>query len=134
VGLLSQHELLSRHNYYKTLRTITLQTQSEPPPPCHRSSKTTSNQRKMRPSCVCSRPLSKNQETRSPTSTLQPLRGRRRLMPQTPNSVPHIEVCDTPPHPKKGARERACLRPLVNTPNRIDTLGRCHGVCSLERR
>lgn len=39
---------------------------------------------------VCSRPLSKNQEPRSPTSTHQDSLPARRLMPQTPNSVPHI--------------------------------------------
>lgn len=78
---------------------------------------------------ACSRPLSKNQTTRSPTSTQQPLTGHRRLMPQTPNSM----SC-TPPHKEAGTIDKACLRPLVNTPNRTPTFGECHGVCSLERR
>ena len=47
----------------------------------------------------------------------------RRLMPQTPNSVPYIL-----------RRSFACLRPLVNTPNRSPTFADCHEVCSLERR
>ncbi len=38
--------------------------------------------------CQCSRPLSKNQTTRDSTSTHPPITGKRRLMPQTPNSVP----------------------------------------------
>jgi hypothetical protein len=70
------------------------------------------------------------QESRnkSPTSPRPDHSPNRRLMPQTPNSMPCTPA-------ETGERyECACLRPLVNTPNRHGTVVRAHEVCSLERR
>jgi hypothetical protein len=79
---------------------------------------------------ACGMLASTIQESRnkSPTSPRPDHSPNRRLMPQTPNSMPCTPA-------ETGERyECACLRPLVNTPNRHGTVVRAHEVCSLERR
>ena len=76
----------------------------------------------------------KKSNNQKPTSPKQDKQSRRRLMPQTPNSVPHSPNQTPNQHSSAVIRSTIICVPLYEHPMNTRTHSARVRVCSLERR